>query len=62
MVTPSLVDPVDCKLLGRVESDKVIQDTTPASRKKTSTSEDTPKAKKKSKPCKASADEFEGTV
>ena len=43
---PTLVDPTDFKLLGRLEGDGVI-DETPDSKKKKSNSEDTPKASKK---------------
>ena len=44
-VNPTLVHPVDCKLLRRVEGNRVIEET-PASKKKKS-SEDIPKASKK---------------
>ena len=42
----TLVVPAYCKLLGRVEGDRVVEDT-PASKKKKSYFEDTPKASKK---------------
>ena len=43
--TPTLVNPVHCKLLGRVECDRDIEDTTASKKKKAS--EDTTKASKK---------------
>ena len=43
--TPTLVDPAHCKLQGRVKRDGVVEET-PASKKKKSKSEDTPKASK----------------
>ena len=39
--TPTLVNPVDCEILGRVEGDMVVEET-PASKKKKSNSKDTP--------------------
>ena len=43
--SPTLVDPADCKLLGRVEGDRAVEET-PANKKKKN-SEDIPKASKK---------------
>ena len=44
--TPTQIDPADCKLLGKVEGDRVIEETPPSKQKK-SYSDNTPKASKK---------------
>ena len=45
LLPPTLVDPADCKLLGKVEGNRVLE--TPANKKKKSSSKDVPKASKK---------------
>ena len=45
LLPPTLVDPADCKLLGKVEGNRVLE--TPANIKKKSSFKDVPKASKK---------------